>query len=109
MKIAKLREQIDQQLLDQFKRRRPDDPAVSLRKTLVDELIQLDEEGREIEDVRAEVEAADVLSMDEATAEAYLARLEDSPPRSDFPLRGTERPGRDSGRAARLAATSASG
>ena len=86
MEVAKLREQIDQQLLDQFKRRRPDDPAVQLRKTLVDELIQLDEEGRDIEDVRAEVEAADVLSMDEATAEAYLARLEDSPPRSDFPF-----------------------
>ena len=86
MEIAQLREQIDQQLLDHFKRRRPDDPAVPLRKTLVDELIQLDEEGRDIEDVRAEVEAADVLSMDAATAEAYLARLEDAPPRPDFPF-----------------------
>ena len=86
MEIAQLREQIDQQLVDQFKRRRPDDPAVSLRKTLVDELIQLDEEGRDIEAVRAEVEAADVLSMDAATAEAYLARLEDAPPRPDFPF-----------------------
>ena len=86
MEIAQLREQIDQQLVDHFKRRRPDDPAVHLRKTLVDELIQLDEEGRDIEDVRAEVEAADVLSMDAATAEAYLARLEDAPPRPDFPF-----------------------
>ena len=41
MEVAKLREQIDQQLLDQFKRRRPDDPAVQLRKTLVDELIHV--------------------------------------------------------------------
>ena len=86
MEIAQLREQIDQQLLDHFKRRRPDDPAVHLRKTLVDELIQLDEEGRDIEDVRAQVEAADVLSMDAATAEAYLARLQDAPPRPDFPF-----------------------
>ena len=84
MEIAQLRTQIDQQLLDQFKRRRPDDPAVQLRKTLVDELIQLDEEGRDVENIRAEVEAADVLSMDTATAEAYLARLDDLPMRSDF-------------------------
>ena len=49
MGILELRERVDRQLQEQFRRRRPDDPAVNLRKTLVDELIQLDEEGRDVE------------------------------------------------------------
>ncbi|MDE2919799.1 MAG: ADP-ribosylglycohydrolase family protein, partial [Chloroflexota bacterium] len=84
MEILELRNRVDRQLQEQFRRRRPDDPAVNLRKTLVDELIQLDEEGCEVEAITAEVLAADALSMDVATAEAYLTRLEGLPMRSDF-------------------------
>ena len=38
MGILELRERVDRQLQEQFRRRRPDDPAVNLRKTLVDDL-----------------------------------------------------------------------
>ena len=61
---------VDRQLQEQFRRRRPDDPAVNLRKSLVDELVQLDEEGCDVEDITAEVLASDVLSMDVATVES---------------------------------------
>lgn len=84
MGILELRNRVDRQLQEQFRRRRPDDPAVNLRKTLVDELIQLDEEGCEVEAITAEVLAADVLSMDVTTTETYLARLDGLPLRSDF-------------------------
>ncbi|MDE2768340.1 MAG: ADP-ribosylglycohydrolase family protein [Chloroflexota bacterium] len=84
MGILELREHVDRQLQEQYRRRRPDDPAVNLRKTLVDELIQLDEEGCEIDAATAELLAADVLSMDVATVEAHLARLEGLPMRPGF-------------------------
>ena len=71
MEILELREQVDRQLQEQYRRRRPEDPAVNLRKTLVDELIQLDEEGHDVEAITAEVVAADVLSMDAAAVEAW--------------------------------------
>ena len=85
MEILELREQVDRQLQEQYRRRRPEDPAVNLRKTLVDELIQLDEEGRDVEAITAEVVAADVLSMDAGAVEASLGRLDDLPMRADFP------------------------